>query len=130
METTADGLKQEIFIPIKVVKRGSAKAKIIAPEDVVWQLSLNHPLIRALVKAYKWEQEIAKLGNIDLYCRKNKLSKRYLQRILRLNNLCPKIKKAIMDGKFPQNILLQDLIYKDPDLLWSAQEEQLLKALN
>jgi hypothetical protein len=50
-----------------------------------------------------------------------------VQRILRLNNLCPRIKKAIPDGEFPKNILLQDLIYKDPDLLWNTQEEQLLK---
>jgi hypothetical protein len=37
-------LKQEIFIPIKVIKRGSAKSKIVAPDDVISKPSLNQPL--------------------------------------------------------------------------------------
>jgi hypothetical protein len=123
MGITTECLKQEVYIPIKIVKRGSAKSKIIAPNDGIEKTSLNRPLARALVKAYKWEKEIAKIGDVDMYCRRYRLSKRYVQRIMRLNNLSPSIKKAILDGKFPQNILLQDMIYKPIPLIWREQDQ-------
>jgi len=44
-----------------------------------------------------------------------------------LNNLSPKIKKAIMDGSFPQDILLQDLITRELSLSWQEQEHLLLE---
>jgi hypothetical protein len=124
MEAVESSLRQEIFIPIKIVKRGSAKSKIIEPDCTFSKPTLNQPLLQALVKAYKWEREITKIGDIDFYCSQNKLSKRYVQRIMRLNNLNPKIKKAILDGTFPQTILLQDLITKPMNLLWQEQDAQ------
>jgi hypothetical protein len=124
VENTTKCLKQEVFIPIRIVKRGSVKSKIIAPDNAFPKPSLNQPLVRALLKAHKWEREIAKIGDIDIYCRQNKLSQRYLQRILRLNNLSPRIKNAILDGTFPPTILLQDLLTKPPKLLWHEQNAQ------
>jgi hypothetical protein len=126
VENTTECLKQEIFIPIKIVKRGSAKSKIIEPYGAFPKPTLNQPLLQALMKAYKWEREITKIGDIDLYCSQNRLSKRYVQRVMRLNNLNPRIKKAITDGTFPQTILLQDLVIKPIALLWQEQEAQLL----
>lgn len=125
MENTEPSLKREVFIPIKIVKRGSAKTQVIASNDR--RSKLNHPLARALIKAYKWEKEMLEFGGIDLYCRRNKLSKRYVQRIIKLNFLNPRIKKAIMDGDFPQNILLQDLVYKQIDILWHKQDSMIVR---
>jgi hypothetical protein len=45
---------------------------------------------------------------------------------MRLNNLYPRIKKAITDGTFLQDTLLQDLIYNPIDLLWQEQNAQIL----
>jgi hypothetical protein len=126
VENTTECLKQEVFIPIKIIKRGSVKSKIIIPDNAFQKPSLNQPLVRALLKANKWEREIAKIGDVDVYCRHNKLSKRYLQRILRLNSLNPRIKKAIMEGTFPPTILLQDLVTKPMELLWHEQDTKLL----
>lgn len=120
MENTEPILKREVFIPIKIVKRGSAKTQIIASNNK--RSHMNQSLARALIKAYKWEKEMLEFGGIDLYCRKNKLSKRYVQRILKLNFLNPRIKKVIMDGEFPQNILLQDLVFKPINILWHEQD--------
>jgi hypothetical protein len=50
-ETARKILKQGVFIPIKIVKCGLAKAKIITPDDGIQKPSLNQPLIRAIVKA-------------------------------------------------------------------------------
>lgn len=117
---TEPSLKREVFIPIKIVKRGSAKTQVIASNDR--RSRINQPLARALIKAHKWEKEMIEFGCIDLYCRKNKLSKRYVQRIIRLNCLNPRIKKAIMDGDFPQNVFLQDLVLKPINILWHEQD--------
>jgi hypothetical protein len=116
MGNTTECLKQEVFIPIRIVKRGSVKTKIIAPDNAFSKPSLNQPLVRALLKAHR-EQEIAKIGNVDIYCAQNKRSQRYMLRILKLNNLSPRIQKAILDGTFPPTILLQDLATKPMDLL-------------
>ena len=116
---------REVFIPVKIVKRGSAKSKIVHQTDS--QKMLNRPLLRALAKAYRWENDIKEFGRADWYINKNRLSKAYVRRILRLNNLSPRIKKAIVNGDFPRDILLQDLVYSDISLLWSEQERKLLK---
>ncbi len=123
VENNEPTMKREVFIPIKIVKRGSAKTQIIASGDK--RPKLNHPLARALIKAHKWEKEMLEFGSIDLYCRKNKISKRYVQRIIKLNFLNPRIKKVIMDGDFPQNILLQDLVLKPIDILWHEQDARI-----
>lgn len=115
---------REVFIPVRIVKRGAVKSKII--HKVGSQKELNRPLLRALAKAYRWENGIKDFGRADWYINKNKLSKTYVRRILNLNNLSPKIKKAIIDGEFPRDILLQDLILSEVSLLWSEQEQKLL----
>ena len=116
-------MKDEIIIPIKIVKRGSAKIKVLRNSE---KQKINKFLRRALAKAYKWESDLIIASDPDLYIFRNKLSKRYMMRILKLINLSPKIKKAIMNGSFPQNILLQDLICKELPLLWKDQERELL----
>lgn len=116
-------MENEIFVPITVVKRGSAKMRIQQANDI----EINKPLRRALVKAYKWENDLINSEDAKLYIAINKLSRRYLQRVLKLNCLSPKIKKAIMEGTFPKDILLEDIIRNELNLLWSEQEKQLLR---
>ena len=115
-------MQNEIIIPIKVIKRGSAKSKVVSRND----RKINVPLRRSLAKAYKWGNDLMNV-NADSYIARNKLSRRYTQRLLKLNCLSPKIKKAIMDGTFPQDIFLRDLILKEISLLWHEQEKQLLE---
>lgn len=116
-------MENEIFVPIKVIKRGCAKMRVQKVDGA----TINKPLCRALLKAYKWDNDLMNSGDAKLYIAINKLSRRYVQRILKFNCLSPKIKKAIMDGTFPKDILLQDIICKELDLLWSEQEKQLLR---
>ena len=120
-------MEEEVIIPIKIVKRGSAKVKVLGE---LKDKKVNKYLCRALAKAYKWEHDLMNSSEPELYISRNKLSKRYMMRILKLNNLSPKIKKAIMDGSFPQDILLQDLITRELSLSWQEQEHLLLEGGN
>lgn len=119
-----DYIKQEVLIPIKIVKRGSAKSKVLKKQG---EKGINKPLRKALIKAHKWDNDMMSLRDSDRYIIRQNLSRRYVQRLMKLTCLSPKIQKAIMDGTFPQNILLQDILYKDCGLLWYEQEQQLLE---
>ncbi len=116
-------MAEELFISIKVVKRGSAKGKVLGETQAA---NINKPLKRALAKAYKWDEDLMNTQDRDQYLFQNNLSRRYVQRILKFNCISPKIKKMIIDGTFPQDILLQDLIYKELPLMWKEQEMQIL----
>ena len=116
-------MADELLIPIKVVKRGSAKGKVLGETQPA---NVNKPLKRALAKAYKWDEDLMNAEDRDRYLFQNNLSRRYVQRILKFNCISPKIKKMIIDGTFPQDILLQDLIYKELPLMWKEQEMQIL----
>lgn len=119
-----DYIKQEVLIPIKIIKRGSAKSKVLKKQG---EKGINKPLRKALIKAHKWDNDMMSLRDSDRYIIRQNLSRRYVQRLMKLTCLSPKIQKAIMDGTFPQNILLQDILYKDCGLLWYEQEQQLLE---
>lgn len=80
-------------------------------------------LIKALVRAHKWEKALASgdqksLGTI---AKMEDLELKYVTRIYRLNFLAPKIKEAIIDGKQPQALTLSRLMPGVP-LSWQEQE--------
>ena len=58
--------------------------------------------------------------SIDDLARKRKINASYMSRILRLNQLAPQIKKAILDGTQPRQLSLQDMQTPFPDV-WDEQ---------
>jgi hypothetical protein len=123
----AISMTENIFIPLKIVKRGGYKGKVLSKTYSAEKTELNEALVRGLLKAHLWEKLIYEQfdGDIDLFCQKNKFSRRYAQQILKLNLLSPRIKEAIMNGNQPKNLLLDDVIKKPLPLLWQKQEEML-----
>lgn len=105
-------MSETIFILLKIIKRGGYKGRVLSQKYSVEKAELNENLIHALLKAYLWEKIIYEQfdGNFDIFCQKNKFSKRYAQKILKLNLLSPRIKEAIMNGKQSKNLLLEDLM--------------------
>ena len=75
-------MAEELFISIKVVKRGSAKGKVLGETQAA---NVNKPLKRALAKAYKWDEDLMNTQDRDQYLFQNNLSRRYVQRILKLD---------------------------------------------
>ncbi|MDR3155829.1 MAG: hypothetical protein LBT90_01870 [Holosporaceae bacterium] len=84
---------------------------------------MDDALIQALGKAKLWETELTS-GNVDLeeFCRKKRLTVKYVLKVLRLNTLSPSIKSAIMNGTQPKTLVLKDLLQKPFPLLWEEQE--------
>ena len=118
---------ENVFIPLKIVKRGSHRGKILSSTYSAEHSESDETLINGLLKSYLWEKIIYEQfgGNLELFCQKNKFSKRYVQQILKLNLLSPRIKESIMEGKHPKHLLLRDLVRKPIAIDWTEQEKMI-----
>ena len=109
----ADGAV-EVFVPLAFRRIGGRK-RIIAPstpqEPAPKARELNMPLIRALARARRWQRllENGTYANILELSTKEKINKSYVSRTLRLMLLAPDIIEAILDGREPPSLLLDDL---------------------
>ena len=119
-----------IFIPLKIKKRGGA-AMVILPHNSVLQRNgdgdkpnYDHKLINAFAKAYKWQKSI-NIGSIGLnkIMEREKVGITYASRILRLNLIAPDIVKAIVEGRQPRSLRLEDFMRKPISDLWQEQRE-------
>ena len=115
-----------IRVPMRIKKYGGKKM-IILPEG--YQIKppeespkLDETLITALAKAYYWQNllDTGRYTSIDDLSRKRKINPSYVSRILRLNQLSPQIKTAILDGTQPRQLSLQDMQTPFPDI-WEEQ---------
>jgi hypothetical protein len=120
-------LVESVFIPLKIVKRGSHRGKILSETYSSEKMEQDETLINGILKAYLWEKIIYEQFDSDLvmFCIQNKFSKGYVQQILKLNLLSPKIKEAILDGKHPKHLLLRDLVRKPFPISWPEQEKMM-----
>lgn len=120
-----------IFVPMKLKKRGGSAMVILPKESLkvdnmiksTSKPNYDHRIINALAKAYKWQKQMDKQDlNVSQLARKENISDRYVSRILRLNYLAPDIVIAILEGKQPRDLKLQDLIGKAMPDLWEKQK--------
>jgi hypothetical protein len=97
-------MNQEVFIPLKINTRKGRAAVVIKPKDNF----ANTPLSRLLAKAEILEKQLIKSSENGItlkeFCEVNKISPRYVRSIIAMNNLSPKIKKAIAEGYVPKHL--------------------------
>ncbi|WP_083868415.1 hypothetical protein [Bartonella queenslandensis] len=115
-----------IRVPIQI-KRCGGKKMLILPEGCQMPQPHEAPkqdetLVTALAKAYYWQKliDMGRYKSIDDMSRQRNINASYISRILRLNQLAPQIKKAILDGTQPRQLTLQDMQTPFPDL-WEDQ---------
>lgn len=114
-----------IFVPMTIKRRGSS-AMIILPKNVPQQSdkpNYDHVLINAFAKSYRWQQQLNKGLSINQLMEKEKVKLSYTSRILRLNLIAPDIIAAIVEGKQPRDLKLQDFMTKHIPDLWQEQRE-------
>lgn len=82
----------------------------------------DEALVRALAKARHWQSLIdgGEFRSLDDLATSKKINASYVSRILRLNQLAPAIKAAILDGRQPPTLDVQSLQKPFPDL-WHEQ---------
>ncbi len=112
-------------IAIQLQKVGQKKLILDSEgKDIVPRRANKDPaLIKALVRAHKWEKALANntYKSIGAIAKSEDLELRYFVRIYRLIFLAPKIKEAILDGMQPRTLTLSRLMEGVPPS-WQEQE--------
>ena len=120
-----------IFVPMVIKRRGGGHATMILPKNAPQEAqeaskpNYDHRLINAFAKAYKWQQAMLKNPKLTTYtiAEKENVTPSYVSKLLRLNLVAPDIIKAIVEGRQPRDLMLQDLIKKVIPDLWQEQRE-------
>ncbi|MDR1124103.1 MAG: hypothetical protein LBL61_05895 [Elusimicrobiota bacterium] len=106
-------------IRVAVVDNGS-KIIIGAGDEKQEQ---NEQLIKAILRAYKWNKKLKKstVFSRSIVCEEENIGERYMDKILKLAYLSPKIIQSILNGTQPRDITFQRLTEINTTD-WSEQE--------
>lgn len=115
-------LQQDITIPIKIIKRKKAGRTYIAHSDNYYVVT---PLSKLLAKAYVMEKRLRENPGLMFkdFCKINNITRQYLNDVLQLNRLSPKIKRLIMEGYLPKHLSIQQILRAKVSLIWGEQEK-------
>ncbi|MFZ1413162.1 MAG: hypothetical protein WAS73_01075 [Defluviicoccus sp.] len=116
-----------VDIPMTWKRRGGRKV-IIAPDggDAWAPAKLRHDetLIRALARAHRWKRMLEEgiQGSVSEIAEAEKIDRSYVNRLLRLTLLAPDIQQAILDGRQPKGMQLEELTRAMPGE-WNSQRK-------
>lgn len=120
---TEDG-QETCSIPVQLHQYGHKKLVLDSEgRDVLpRQSNKDAALIKALVRAHKWEKALASNSqkSLSTIAKSENLEFMYVTRIYRLYFLAPKIKEAILDGIQPRTLTLSRLMHNIP-ICWQEQ---------
>ena len=102
---TATARMLTVHIPLTVRRRGGRKV-VIAPDGteapgVSATARIDSALVKALARAFRWRRmlETGVVSTVGEIGAREKISKSYVSRVLRLTLLAPEIVEAILDGR-------------------------------
>lgn len=114
-----------VHVPVAFRQRAGRK-QIIGPSgSAPWSPSprADPALLKAIARAFRWREmiECGKYGCAADLAKAEKVNDSYLSRILRLTLLSPEIVEAIVAGRQPGTVQLDDLLKPLPPF-WRQQE--------
>jgi hypothetical protein len=120
---SADGETITVHIPLTFRKRGGRKL-VVTPDGAAWapRPRVDNAMVKALARAFRWRKMLDEdvCGTLDDLAKAKRLAPSYVSAILRLTLLAPEIVEAILDGRQPAELQLDDLLAGFP-LEWVAQ---------
>ena len=119
-----DGRTAMVSISVSFLQRGGRK-QILSPTGAApWSPAprVDTALVKAVVRAHRWRQmiESGKYASSAELAKAEKVNDSYLSRILRLSMLAPDIIEAILTGRQPSTLQLDELIKPLP-AVWKQQ---------
>ena len=117
-----------VDIPMQWKRRGGRKV-IIAPDggDAWAPAKPRHDetLIRALARAHRWKRmlEDGTYSSISALADAERINKGFVSRLLNLTLLAPDIQEAILDGRQPKGMQLEELTRAMP-MEWGEQRRR------
>jgi hypothetical protein len=123
-----DGKTITVRIPMTFKRRGGRKV-IIAPDggDAWAPAKPDETLIRALARAHRWKRllEERKYRSAGELAEAEGVTRSFVNRLLRLTLLAPKIVEAILEGRQSRAMQLEELTRAMPSE-WEKQRKALL----
>ncbi|EIG60564.1 hypothetical protein [Bradyrhizobium sp. WSM1253] len=123
-----DGRTAMVSIAVSFLQRAGRK-QILSPAGAApWSPAprIDSALVKAVVRAHRWRQmiESGKYPSSAELAKAEKVNDSYLSRILRLTLLAPDIIEAILTGRQPTTLQLDELLKPLPTA-WSQQRSKL-----
>ena len=124
---SADGETITVHIPLMFRKRGGRKL-VVTPDGAEWapRPRVDNAMVKALARAFRWRKmlDTGVHGTLEDLARAKGVAPSYVSRVLRLTMLAPDIVEAILDGRQPVELQLDDLLEGFP-LEWEKQRSTL-----
>jgi hypothetical protein len=125
-----DGSTITVRIPITWKRRGGRKVIIVPDGGDEWAPANPRPdetLIRALARAHRWKRmlEEGRYQSAGELAEAEDVTRSFVNRLLRLTLLAPDIVEAVLDGRQPKGLRLEDLTQTLPSA-WDEQRQRLL----
>ena len=120
---SVDGETITVHIPLTFRKRGGRKL-VVTPDGAEWapRPRVDNAMIKALARAFRWRTmlDAGVYGTLEDLARGKGVGPSYVSRVLRLTLLAPEIVEAIVDGRQPAELQLDDLLEPFP-VEWATQ---------
>jgi hypothetical protein len=127
----ADGRAVTVQVPISIRKRGGRKL-VLAPDGTTdtWAAPsrrVDNAMVKAIARAFRWREmlENGTHTTIAEIAAAEKINESYVGRVLRLTLLAPEIVEAILGGRQPAKLQLEDLLRRFPVGWWEQRAEML-----
>ena len=120
-----DGRTMTVRIPITLRHQGGRKQVVTPPGATPWiptPSRVDNTIVKAIVRAHRWREmlESGRHATLRDLAKAEVINESYLGRVLRLTLLSPTIIEAILEGKQPAGLELDDLLKPFP-IEWDEQ---------
>jgi hypothetical protein len=127
-----DGRTMTVHIPIMLRRQGGRKQVVTPAGATPWIKTpsrVDNTIVKAIVRAHRWRDmlESGRHATVRDLAKAEAINESYLGRILRLTLLSPIIVDAILEGRQPATLELDDLLKQFP-IEWDQQFGRLTKA--
>jgi hypothetical protein len=128
-EISGDGRFLTVRVPLIFRKRGGRKLVIAPQGQDTWappRPRVDNTMVKALARAYGWQKllETGTHTTVAEVADAEKINASYVGRILRLTLLSPEIVEAILEGRQPADLQLEDLLRPFP-VGWREQRAEI-----
>ena len=114
-----------VHVPFRFKKRGGRQL-VATPDGAEWapRPRVDNAMVKALARAFRWRKmlDTGVHATLEDLARAKGVAPSYVSRVLRLTLLAPEIVEAILDGRQPAELQLDDLLEGFP-LEWKQQSE-------
>ena len=120
-----DGRTMTVRIPITLRHQGGQKRVVTPPGATPWiptPSRVDNTIVKAIVRAHRWREmlESGRYTTVRDLAKARSINESYLGRVLRLTLLSPTIIEAILEGRQPATLELEDFLKQFP-IEWDKQ---------